>query len=187
VDSPNLAIWPNWVKYCNLNFIVPKTYFWAKFEVFFSKLPKNLFLVWLLENSIFADFANFSVFWRWLVLYCFESKILTLYSFPISMKVFLEFNRIWKKRFEIFRPIHGFSESPRVQAVTLVESCFGPFLFYFYFILSFFLQSLSATVFYPIRPYGQFRWIHFLKTKTYQLPREITFFKCLLQNKFRFT
>jgi hypothetical protein len=43
------------------------------------------------------------------------------------------------------------------------------------------------TVFYPIRPYVQITWIHFLKTITYQLPREITFFKCLLQNKFGFT
>jgi hypothetical protein len=48
-------------------------------------------------------------------------------------------------------------------------------------------RDFLYTVFYPIRPYGQIRWIHFLKTITYQLPREITFFKCLLQNKFGFT
>jgi hypothetical protein len=49
------------------------------------------------------------------------------------------------------------------------------------------LFNMIITVFYPIRPYGQIRWTHFLKTITYQLTREITFFKCLLQNKFGLT
>jgi hypothetical protein len=55
VDSPNLAIWPNWVKYCSLSFYI---YFYEEK----IKINQNFFLNFLIYWRTFQT-SNKKIFW----------------------------------------------------------------------------------------------------------------------------